>query len=190
MPVKVRITLLFTLLVFVILTLVCASVYYFSYTNRIKDIQTRLTNRAITTGRLLSQGGVFDQKLIKKIDASTSVAMKDKIVQAYEPSGKRVYWYSDVAADSIRVFADLLGRALVTTREPVYFMQGALDAIAYHYVDENAAFIIVAGAYDESGNDKLRHLRLVLSLSFVGGLLISVIGGYFFSIGLLRPIRR
>ena len=48
MPVKLRITLLFTLLVVAILTLVCASVYYFSYTNRIKDIQTRLANRAIS----------------------------------------------------------------------------------------------------------------------------------------------
>jgi len=59
MPVKIRITLLFTLLVVGILTLVCGSVYYFSYINRLKDIRTRLTNRAITTGRLLSQGGYF-----------------------------------------------------------------------------------------------------------------------------------
>jgi two-component system sensor histidine kinase ArlS len=66
MPVKIRITLLFTLLVWAILTLVCLSVYYFSYTNRIKDIQTRLANRAITTGRLLSQGGIFDQALIRR----------------------------------------------------------------------------------------------------------------------------
>src|SRR5690242_9652029 len=95
MPVKVRITLLFTLLVVGILTLVCASVYYFSYVNRIQDIQSRLINRAITTGRLLSQGGVFDQELIRKIDASTSLAMKDKVVEAYDLSGRMIYRYSD-----------------------------------------------------------------------------------------------
>ena len=65
MPVKIRITLLFTLLVVSILTIVCGSVYYFSYINRLSDIRTRLTNRAITTGRLLSQGGIFDQALIR-----------------------------------------------------------------------------------------------------------------------------
>jgi two-component system sensor histidine kinase ArlS len=189
MPVKIRITLLFTLLVWGILTLVCASVYYFSYTNRIKDIQTRLANRAITTGRLLGQGGVFDQALIRKIDASTSVAMKDKIVEAYDAFDKRIYWYNDNTADTIRTNRAVIDRARVE-KSPIYFKQGAKDAIAFYYRDENASFVIIAAAYDEAGNEKLRHLRLVLTLSFVGGILISVIGGYLFSISLLRPLRR
>jgi signal transduction histidine kinase len=189
MPVKIRITLLFTLLVWAILTLVCSSVYYFSYTNRIKDIQTRLANRAITTGRLLSQGGIFDQALIRKIDASTSVAMKDKVVEAYDAFDKRIYWYSDIVADTIRTDRPIIDRARAE-KSPVYFRQGDKDAIAYYYLDENACFVIIAGAYDEAGNDKLRHLRLVLILSFAGGILISVVGGYLFSISLLRPLRR
>ena len=189
MPVKIRITLLFTLLVWAILTLVCLSVYYFSYTNRIKDIQTRLANRAITTGRLLSQGGIFDQALIRKIDASTSVAMKDKVVEAYDAFDKRIYWYSDVVADTIRTDRPIIDRARAE-KSPVYFRRGNKDAIAYYYLDENACFVIIAAAYDEAGNDKLRHLRLVLILSFVGGILISVVGGYLFSISLLRPLRR
>jgi signal transduction histidine kinase len=189
MPVKMRITLLFTLLVWGILTLVCASVYYFSYSNRIKDIQTRLANRAITTGRLLGQGGVFDQALIRKIDASTSVAMKDKVVEAYDGFDKRIYWYSDASADTIRTDRAVIDRARAE-KSPIYFKQGAKDAIAFYYQDENASFVIIAGAYDEAGNEKLRHLRLVLTLSFVGGIFISVVGGYLFSISLLRPLRR
>src|SRR6201996_9511555 len=189
MPVRNRITLLFTLLVWAILTLVCSSVYYFSYTNRIKDIQTRLANRAITTGRLLSQGGIFDQALIRKIDASTSVSMKDKVVEAYDAFDKRIYWYSDIVADTIRTDRHVIDQAHAE-KSPVFFRQGTKDAIAYYYLDENASFVIIAAAYDESGNDKLRHLRLVLTLSFVGGILISVVGGYLFSISLLRPLRR
>src|ERR1700722_1737611 len=139
MPVRNRITLFFTLLVWGILTLVCASVYYFSYTNRIKDIQTRLANRAITTGRLLSQGGIFDQALIRKIDASTSVAMRDKIVEAYDNSNPRIYWYSDSTAYTIRVDTTVLGKARVS-KESIYFKQGARDAIAYYYNDDSACF--------------------------------------------------
>src|SRR5580692_2353073 len=190
MPVKIRITLLFTLLVWAILTLVCGSVYYFSFTNRIKDIQTRLANRAITTGRLLSQAGVFDQALIRKIDSSTSVAtMRDKVVEAYDAADRRIYWYSDKVADTIRTDRAVIDRARAE-KAPIYFRQGSKDAIAFYYLDENASFVIIAAAYDEAGNDKLRHLRLVLTLSFVGGILISVIGGYLFSISLLRPLRR
>lgn len=192
MPVKIRITLLFTLLVVTILTLVCASVYYFSYTNRIKDIQTRLINRAITTGRLLGQGGIFDQKLIRKIDASTSVAMKDKVIEAYDPYDKRIYRYSDDPSDSIRTSRSIIDKARVKdgSRAWIYFTDQGKDAIAYYYTDENARMVIIAGAYDEAGNEKLRHLRLVLSLSFIGGILISIVGGYLFSISLLHPLRR
>lgn len=189
MPVRTRITLLFTLLVVGILTLVCVSVYYFSYTNRIKDIQTRLANRAITTGRLLSQGGIFDQALIRKIDSSTSVAMKDKVVEAYDNGDKRIYWYSDTPADTLRTDKTVLNKAR-NSKESIYFRQGNKDAMAYYYDDETSCFVIIAAAYDEAGNEKLRHLRLVLSLSFIGGILSSIIGGYFFSIRLLHPLRR
>lgn len=190
MPVKIRITLLFTLLVWAILTLVCASVYYFSYTNRIKDIQTRLANRAITTGRLLSRTGVFDQALIRKIDSSTSAgSMRDKVVEAYDAVDSRIYWYSDKPADTIRTNKSVIDQARAE-KSPIYFRQDNKDAIAFYYLDENASFVIIAAAYDESGNEKMQHLRLVLTLSFVGGILISVIGGYLFSVSLLRPLRR
>src|ERR1700744_1250836 len=111
MPVKIRITMLFTMLVWVILTLVCASVYYFSYTNRIKDIQTRLANRAITTGRLLSQGGIFDPALIRKIDAPTAGSMKNKVVEAYIAFDNRIYLYSNSASDTIRTDRSIIDRA-------------------------------------------------------------------------------
>ena len=55
MPVRLRITLLFSLFAFIILGVVCSSIYYFSYQTRLNGIKTRLTNRAITTARLLSQ---------------------------------------------------------------------------------------------------------------------------------------
>lgn len=191
MPVKIRITLLFTLLVMGILLLVCTSVYYFSYTNRIKDIRTRLSNRAITTGRLLSESGIFDQQLIQKIDAATSVAMKDLVVEAYDATDRRIYRYSDEPGDTIREDGALVDRARIArTDAPLYFRLGVKDAVACYYRDRNAHLVIIAAAYDEAGKDKLRHLLLVLSLSFVGGILTSLVGGYLFSISLLHPLRR
>ena len=81
MPVRTQITLLFTSLVFVILGMVCISVYYFSYTSRIDTIKTRLMNRAKTIGRLLSQSEVFSNELIQKIDSATSIAFTKKVIQ-------------------------------------------------------------------------------------------------------------
>jgi hypothetical protein len=82
MPVRVRITLIFSLLVFIILAIVCTGIYYFSFQTRINNIKSRLTNRAITTGRLLSQQEIFDKDLIKLIDSSTTLSYKNKTVQS------------------------------------------------------------------------------------------------------------
>src|SRR5262245_17653515 len=133
MPVKIRITWLFTLLVVGILTLVCGSVYYFSYTNRIADIRTRLTNRAITTGRLLSQGGVFDQALLRKIDASTSIAMLDLVMEAYDAADRKVYWYSDGPEDTLTVVNGIIDKVRKTADGTLYFTQGRRDAVGVYY---------------------------------------------------------
>lgn len=188
MPVKIRITLWFTLLVLGILLLVCGSVYYFSYRNRITDIQTRLTNSAITTGRLLSESSVFDERSLQKIDSATSLAMKSKVLEVYDSLDNKVYWYSDNPSDSLKIPRGLLHKAW--EKKKLYFTLGDKDAIACYYQCSGYGQIIIAAAYDEDGIIKLRHLRQVLLMSFVGGILISVTFGFLFSARLLRPLRR
>ena len=77
MPVRLRITCLFTLLVFIILGLVCLSIYYFTAASRLDTIKTRLTNRAITTSRLLTHGGSIDRALMRRVDSLTTLALQE-----------------------------------------------------------------------------------------------------------------
>src|SRR4051794_12640485 len=111
MPVRIRITLLFSLLVFFILSLVCIGIYYFSYQSRINTISTRLTNRAITTARLLSQREIFDRNIIRRIDSSTTLSLKDISVQAYNKDNIRIYRYSDVPNDTLTITEDMIVQA-------------------------------------------------------------------------------
>src|SRR5688500_14832057 len=99
MPIRLRITLLFTLLVFVILALVGISVYYFSYSSRIERVKTRLTNRAITFGRLLSRSDVFSNELIQRLDSATSIALINTVTQAYDYKNNKIYGYSSRVGD-------------------------------------------------------------------------------------------
>ncbi len=188
MPVKFRITGLFTLLVLVILGMVCISIYYFSYINRIKDIQTRLINRATTTGRLLSQTGVFDLKLIQQIDASTTVALKNKIVEAFDLSNNKIYRYSDLEKDTIPVPVEMMENARKYGKG--YTIIGNKDVVVLHYADAQNNMMIVEAAFDEEGFNKLKQLRLILWLSFAGGIIITLLSGYFFSGRLLQPLRK
>ncbi len=188
MSVRIRITILFASIVMLILLLVCGSIYYFSYSNRLNSFKTRLTNWAITTGRLLSQSAVFDQQMILTIDASTMLAMKDKTVQAYDRSDTRIYNYSDSAADVVGFPKDILER---TRKEgDIYFSSGKRDAISHYYHENNFNVVMIAAAFDEAGKQKLVQLSYILLFSFAGGILIAIAAGYLFSKRLLIPLRK
>lgn len=187
MPVRLRITLLFTLLVVVILALVCGSVYYFSHTSRIQSIKTRLTNRALTTARLLGQSEIFDRALVSRIDSSTTIALNNKIVKAYDYKNRPIYWYSDVPGDSLTVSEKILNEARVSGN--AYFSQKEKEAVAHHYTSNNLRIVMVVAAEDEVGKKNLQRLLQFLLLSFLGGVVIAFTGGYLFSKGLLRPIK-
>jgi signal transduction histidine kinase len=188
MPVRVRITLLFSLLVFVILSIVCSGIYYFSYQSRINTIKTRLTNRATTTARLLSQREIFDRELVRKIDSFTTISLTNKTVQAYNFLNRRIYRYSDVPGDSIEVSEEILNDARVN--ETVFFSRGMKEAVALHYTDNNARMVVVTAAEDREGKQNLHSLLNILMLSFLIGNIFVLVTGYFFSKGLLMPVRK
>lgn len=188
MPVRLRITLIFSLLVFVILSMVCSGIYYFSYQARINNIKTRLTNRAITTARLLSQKEIFDRALIQRIDSSTTLALKNKTVQAYDYQNKRIYRYSDLPNDTLHIDEAILDDTRVKGR--VFFTEGDKEAVAYHYTDNNARMVIIAAGEDVEGKNNLYSLSRILLLSFFVGNIFVLISGYFFSRGLLLPVKK
>jgi two-component system, OmpR family, sensor histidine kinase ArlS len=187
MPVRLRITFLFTLVVAFILGIVCVAIYYFSNTSRVELIRTRLTNRAITTVRLLTRSGVFDRDLVAHIDSLTTISLKNKSVQAYNYQNKLIYSYSDVPGDTLIITDEILDDARVKQRH--YFTKGEKEAVAYHYTDQNARIVIVCAARDELGRKNIAQLESILLLSFFAGIAIALIGGYFFSGRLLQPIR-
>ena len=65
MPVRIKITLIFTFIMSLLLLLFCSFIYYFFYTSRLENIKAHLTNHAVTTARMLDEPEVFDQNLIK-----------------------------------------------------------------------------------------------------------------------------
>jgi signal transduction histidine kinase len=188
MPVRLRIMFVFSLVVFIILSIVCTGIYYFSYKARINSIKTRLTNRAITTARLLSQREIFDRTLIQRIDSSTTLSLKNKTVEAYDYQGKRIYRYSDIAGDTLNIEPKELDDARI--HGSYFFTEGDKEAVAYHYTDDNARIVIITAAEDVDGQQSLRTLLNILLLSFLVGNIFVLISGYLFSRGLLLPIKR
>jgi len=189
MPVRLRITVLFTLMVFIILGIVCVFISYFSQRSRSEIIKSRLANRSITTARMLSTSGLFDSKLVQRIDSFTKLTLKDKSVQAYNQIGKIIYSYRDEGADTIPVTAEILNRAR-STSNGYYFMEDDRDVVAYYYKETSPSMVVVSAARDELGSENLDQLRTILIFSLLLGIVIAFAGGYFFSTRLLSPIKR
>lgn len=188
MPIRYRIILLFTLVVFFILGIVCGSIYYFSASSRTKMMRTRLTNRAITTARLLRQSEVFDRQLVRRIDSSLSISLKDKSVQAYNEENKRVYSYTDTPGDTIHITVALLDEA--KSKGSIYFREGKKEAVVFHTPGRETGMVVVSAATDEEGNRNLNFLKQLLIANFITGIGISFAGGYIFSGRLLRPVKK
>ncbi|GAB4091244.1 sensor histidine kinase [Flaviaesturariibacter terrae] len=188
MPIRLRITLLYSLIVFVILGIVCAGTYYISYQSRERLINSRLTNRALNTARLLSRGEVFKRSLVLQIDSLSRLTYSNKLIEAYSPTYEKVYSYSDVPGDSISVSRSVLRRAL--NDETVYFESGTKEAVALHYNEHGNSLVMVSAGTDFEGKAGLRRLARILLLVFLFGNLLVLISGYIFSYRLLRPVRR
>jgi two-component system, OmpR family, sensor histidine kinase ArlS len=188
MPVRIRITSLFALVVFVILGLVCVSIYYFSYESRVKNITTRLRNRAITTGRLLGVSELSEKNLITRIDSLTTLSLRDKSVQVCDYSGVSLYSYTEHLNDTVAINKDLIDKAR-TTPNGHFFNTGIREAIAYNFTGSYNPVVIICAARDEDGINNLGRLRGTLIINFMAGVFIACIGGYFFAVRLLKPIR-
>ena len=188
MAVRLKITLLITMIMFLLLSLICGFIYYFSYTNRLENIKTHLTSRALTTANMLRQPKLFDQKLMNEIDSTIVWSIKNKSIQAYNDQNESIYVYSDSPNDTIKIKNEILNEA--RTNRTNFFAIGKREAIAHYHNNNGEGVVIVAAAFDEEGKKNLHRLKLILWLSFAGGILIAFISGYFVSKILLRPVRK
>ncbi|UYQ95759.1 HAMP domain-containing histidine kinase [Chitinophaga horti] len=188
MPIRLRITTFFTGLFILLLGIVCLSIYYFSSLSRLQNVKTRLTNRAITTDRMLTHDTTINKEMMYRIDSLTAMALKRKAVQVYNADGQLDYFYADASGDSMPVSPAVLAAA--RRSGTFYFNQGTREAIAYSDRTLKNGIVIVSVGVDEDGRENIDQLRSILISSFIGGILLAFIGGYIFSAGLLKPVRR
>lgn len=186
MPVRLRITILFSLTVCIILLAVCSTVYYMAYSSRLNFIKTRLLNRASYTNGLLSQAEVFSSGLVARLDTSVTGLVRSKEMQVYDHNNKQIYSYSDVPADYLVVDTNFL--SAVREEGSIFFNQGNKEGIAVYY--PSSELLVISATRDEPGKKYLSQLKTILWLGLVGGILISFAGGYFLSGRLLQPVTR
>jgi len=142
----------------------------------------------MTTANMLRQPGVFDERLMNKIDSAMVRPIKNKSIQAYNGHNERIYFYADAATDTIDIDNGLLKEA--RDKKTIFFKVGRKDVIAFYDYTNPDKTVIVASAFDAEGKKNLEHLKYILLISFTVITVIAFISGYFFSKRLLKPIRK
>ncbi|GAB2807997.1 HAMP domain-containing sensor histidine kinase [Ferruginibacter profundus] len=183
---RVKITLLFTGIMFLLLCLLCGFVYSFFYSNRIDNIKTQLTNRAISLSYMMRHAGKYDLQLMKTIDSAALPVLTDKSVQVYNAANNIIFSNTGNTTYSMAVSNEML--AMARKQQVVYFTTAHKDAVLYY--DKESRNVILSAANDKQGKTNLEELGILLCIGLAVSIVIAFISGFFFSRLLLRPVKR
>ena len=188
MKIKFRITLLFTLVVSLILLVVCSSIYYFSELNRQRDFNRRLHNRALTTANRLLRVPGIDYELLRRIDQSTLVSIQNKSVYIYDSNNREIYSYTDSTTQPVQIDSSTIKKANRTGE--YLFRLGEKEGVVLEHIANNKKYTLVVVGFDMNGRENITNLRVVLTISFFSGILITLISGLVFSTRIVSPIKK
>lgn len=185
MQIKYRITLVYTVIVTVIVLLLCGSVYFFSYQNRLAHFNERLLNKAVSTVELL-QIEDFNPEYIAKINQASPSSLTRKSLTVYDYKYDETFSISDSNAAPLLIKENMLD--ITRKVKAYYFKVDDRDAVAIHYVDKMYDYIVAVAAYDESRVEWMNKLRTILIISFICSIVIVLVTGYIFSLSLVSSI--
>ncbi|GAO42279.1 HAMP domain-containing sensor histidine kinase [Flavihumibacter petaseus] len=186
MTIRVKITLLFTLLVTVLLVLISFSVYYFSARHRANNFRQRLYGRSHNVAQLYQLLGDSSVSLLTKIDRSNAQFYASKSVHIYSTTGKPFYIFNTLPSDDFHITAEELES--IRQHKEWLFQIGDRDAFGQFVEDDNPPFIVVVAANDVDGKIWLSDLRKILSVACLAGCGLSMLAGIIFSRQLIKPI--
>ncbi len=186
MQIRKKLTLQFISIVAVITLLSSLAVYFFSADYRKDDFYNRLSNKANNTAKLLISVEEVDANLLRKIerDNPTSLPQEKIIIYNY----KNEILYSSDETKTLKINDSLLDR--IRLEHEIRFRQGAYEVLGFLFTEKFDRFVVIAGAVDIYGFNKLRNLRTILMVVFGVSTLLVFLAGWIYSGRALRPISR
>jgi len=185
MQIRQRLTYQFIIVVALILFLSSIAIYYFSADYRKDDFYTRIYNKALITAKLLIEVDEVDTTLLKKIETGNPTSLPRECIVIYDEQNTVIYNSGQVGA--LRISMGVLDT--IRMEKEIRFVQGEYEVLGFLF-PEREGFIIVAGAVDINGLNKMRNLRTVLLTVFAVSIFLVFITGWVYAGRALQPISR
>lgn len=186
MQIRSRLTIQFTLLVITIVLISFFSVYYFSLQLVEREFNKRLREKAVTTAVLLIKVDQIDSALLKVIEGAKRDNMYRENIAVLDSADRMIY----VNNENFELQIDPPLFARVRAEREVHFHQGEFNVVGFLFQDKNNSYVVVAGAVNREGVQRLADLRILLITLFVVVMLLVAMVGWFYSGRALRPIQK
>lgn len=186
MKIRTKLSLIFFLFVIIIVSVISASIYFFSAEHRKDDFYRRLRNRATNTAVLLVQYKEIDVDLLMKMERENPANLPMQFVSIFD-SNKQPLYTSDSAILPRNL--DVLV-AQMQEKEEVRLSENGNEILGFIFNHREHRFVVVAGARDVYGLDALENLRSVIIVTFAISLIIVSVFAWIYAGRVLRPISR
>lgn len=188
MSIKYKIALLFALLGTIIFALGSFSIYFFSAQERQHAFNTRLKNRALSTGAVYAAVKNSDFSVLLKMDQAAVASLYEKSISVIGYNYEGIYMYSDKPGDSLYLSREVIDQTKINNEYK--FTYRNKKAVAIHYLDEHNNFIVAVAASDIDGTEYLRQLKKILLIVLLVAVVISFYAGIVFAKNLIHPIKK
>ncbi len=184
MSIRNRLIVLFVSIVALILLATSIAVYYFSATNRKEEFYKRLANKATINARLLIEVDEVTVDVLKRIEKDNPMNLPNEELKIYDYQNQVLF--SSDAENFVKVDTTLLDQ--VRLEKDVRFKRGPYECLGILYSDRYGHFVVIVGAVDINGNQKLANLRTILLIVFGVAILLIMLAGYLYVGKALDPI--
>lgn len=183
MKIRIRFTILFSLIVGIMLCFFSFAIYYLSEDYRKEDFHTRLQNRAIEKFELLINN-------IEKEDEPSSITIKENHLHSltnekitiYNPNKKLIY--NDNHASALDL--DLINSI---SKQGVYsWSDKDIEGIGFTHSYQGSSYTLFISATDKPGTSYINNLKRTLTVRLFIIMLIIFISGWIFAGYFTKPI--
>ncbi|MFN3555941.1 MAG: ATP-binding protein [Bacteroidales bacterium] len=184
MSLKIRLSLLFALLVGSILFLFAMLIYFSAANDRRKEFFNHLQKEALTRANLLLDAEVEAQTL-QTIYLSNREILHEVEVAVYDPWFNLIY-HDAVEIDFVKETPEMIREIL--EKGEIRFVQEGWEVIGMVFHFNGKTYVLTAAAFDQYGHTKLRNLLNNLILFWLAGVVLIAAAGWFFARRTLKPI--
>lgn len=187
MNIRTKLTVTFFGLVIVVLTVISASIYFFSANYRQDDFYRRLKNRAINTARILMEVEEVNAELLKRMERNNPASLPNQYIVIMDYKNDELY-SSGRRPKPISIDSKLLDQ--IRLKGEIKYKKENFEVLGFLFTDENDSFTILASATDVYGLDALQNLRNILITTFCISLVFVSLLGWFYAGKVLSPISK